>query len=95
MPKAAQASGAGGPEPLPFEEAVKKLESIVDAMESEELPLETLLKRFEEGTRLLRSCQERLAEAEVRVQRLEKDLAGEIVARPFDPGTADRDIETA
>jgi len=95
VPRAAQASGAGGTEPLPFEEAVKKLESIVEAMESEDLPLETLLKRFEEGTRLLRSCQEKLADAEVRVQRLEQDLTGDVVARPFDPAAPDREIETA
>jgi exonuclease VII small subunit len=31
---------------LPFEDALEKLEAIVDAMESDELPLETLLARF-------------------------------------------------
>ena len=95
MPKTAQASEAGGNKPLPFEEAVQKLETIVDSMESEELPLETLLQRFEEGTRLLRLCQERVAEAELKVQRLEKDLSGDTVARPFDPGVAGTDTETA
>jgi exodeoxyribonuclease VII small subunit len=95
MPKTAQASEVGGNKPLPFEEAVQKLETIVDSMESEELPLETLLQRFEEGTRLLRLCQERLAEAELKVQRLEKDLSGDMVARSFDPGMAGTDTETA
>jgi len=37
---------------LPFEEALKKLEGIVEAMEAEDLPLETLLAKYEEGTRL-------------------------------------------
>ena len=34
----------------PFEEALKKLEGIVEAMESDELPLETHLAKYEEGT---------------------------------------------
>lgn len=95
MPKTAEGSGAGAVKPIPFEEAVQKLEEIVDSMESGELPLETLLQRFEEGTRLLRSCQERLAEAELKVQRLEKDLAGELVTRPFDPAGAGSETEKA
>jgi exodeoxyribonuclease VII small subunit len=63
---------------LPFEEALKKLEIIVDAMESEDLPLEILLAKYEEGTRLARACQEKLAEAEVKIQQLEKMAAGEM-----------------
>jgi exodeoxyribonuclease VII small subunit len=63
---------------LPFEEALKKLETIVAAMESDELPLETLLAKYEEGTRLARTCQEKLAEAELKIQQLEKTAAGEM-----------------
>ena len=69
---------------MPFEDALKKLESIVEAMESDELPLETLLARFEEGTRLTKICQARLAEAELKIQQLEKDPAGEPVLKPAD-----------
>lgn len=73
MSKVVKASVDG----IPFEEALKKLESVVETMESDELPLEQLLARFEEGTRLVQVCQSRLAEAEVKVQKLEQDLAGE------------------
>ena len=77
---------AGPPSPakasLPFEEALKKLESIVEAMESEELPLETLLTRYEEGSHLARMCQEKLAEAEVKIQQLEKLATGELKLKP-------------
>ena len=53
VPDAGKKSAAGPPEAeMPFEEAVKKLENIVEAMESGDLPLETLLQRFEDGTRL-------------------------------------------
>lgn len=68
---------------LPFEEALKKLETIVAAMESEDLPLETLLAKYEEGTRLALACQEKLAEAELKIQRLEKSAAGEMKLKPL------------
>jgi exodeoxyribonuclease VII small subunit len=70
-------------ESLPFEEALKKLELIVEAMEGDELPLETLLARFEEGTRLVQICQAKLAEAEVKIQQLEKNAAGEMELKPL------------
>lgn len=81
MPNALK--NAGEPNPakagsLSFEEALKKLESIVEKMESEDLPLEDLLARYEEGTRLAKTCQEKLAEAEVKIQQLEKNMAGEM-----------------
>lgn len=71
---------------LPFEEALSRLESIVEGMESSELPLEQLLAQFEEGARLARVCQTRLAAAEVRVQQLERNLAGEWQTRPIELG---------
>lgn len=95
MPKASQASSGGETTSPAFEEAIQKLENIVESMESGDLPLETLLQRFEEGTRLLRLCQDRLTEAELKIQRLEKDLSGELVARPFDAAVSGTDTETA
>jgi exodeoxyribonuclease VII small subunit len=69
---------------LPFEDALKKLEGVVEAMESGDLPLETLLARYEEGARLVKICQEKLAEAELKIQQLEKNTAGEIKLKPLD-----------
>lgn len=71
------------PENLPFEAALKKLEAIVEAMESEDLPLETLLGKYEEGTQLARICQEKLAEAELKIQQLERNAAGELKLKPL------------
>lgn len=68
---------------VPFEEAMKKLETIIESMESDELPLETLLARYEEGTRLAALCQSKLEEAELKIQKLEKNTAGEPVLKPF------------
>lgn len=73
---------------MPFEEAMQKLESIVDAMESGELPLETLMAKFEEGTRLAKICQTTLAQAEVRIQQLEKNAAGELTLKPIEISNA-------
>lgn len=85
--RVSKAAKAAPPEAgLPFEEALKKLESIVEAMESSELPLEQLLARFEEGTQLTQICQAQLANAEVRVQRLEKTLAGQFELKPVPAG---------
>ena len=68
---------------LPFEEALKKLEAIVEAMESEELPLETLLGKYEQGMRMAKVCQDKLAEAELKIQQLEKGAAGELKLKPL------------
>jgi len=73
---------------IPFEEAMQKLESIVDAMESGDLPLESLMTKFEEGTRLARLCQAKLAQAEVKVQQLEKSAAGDVTLKPVESNNA-------
>lgn len=67
-----------------FEEALKKLENIVEAMESDDLPLETLLAKYEEGSKLVKICQEKLADAELKIQQLEKNAAGEMKLKPVD-----------
>ncbi len=84
--KRAEAPGAEL-EKLPFEEALQQLESIVEAMETGDLPLESLLARFETGGQLVRHCQAKLAEAELKIQQLEKNAAGESVLKPWAPGT--------
>jgi exodeoxyribonuclease VII small subunit len=86
------AKGAGHNHPakgLPFEEALKKLEGVVEAMETDDLPLETLLAKYEEGTRLVKICQEKLAEAELKIQQLEKNAAGELKLKPLGEMTND------
>lgn len=83
MPKAKGAEiSPENPQDLPFEEALKRLESIVESMEAQDLPLETLLARYEEGTRLTRLCQAKLAEAELKIQQLEKGPKGELSLKP-------------
>lgn len=73
---------------LPFEEALKKLESIVEAMEGDDLPLESLVTKYEEGMKLAQVCQAKLAEAELKIQQLEKSAAGEMKLKSFEKDVA-------
>ena len=82
MSKPAKAAEAARTDNLPFEEAMKRLETIVDAMESEDLPLETLLARYEEGMKLARVCQVKIADAELTIQQLEKSAGGALTLKP-------------
>ncbi|MFH1245571.1 MAG: exodeoxyribonuclease VII small subunit [Candidatus Omnitrophota bacterium] len=57
---------------LKFEEALKKLEKIVEDLESGKLPLEESLKRYEEGVKLSRFCHKTLQSAQKKIQVLSK-----------------------
>ena len=70
------------PADVSFEEAVEKLEAIVEEMESDELPLDKLLVRYEEGAKLVKACEEKLQSAETRITQLEETLEGELAVRP-------------
>jgi exodeoxyribonuclease VII small subunit len=64
-----------------FEDQLKRLELIVDQLETKEVPLDDSLKLFEEGVRLARTCQKTLESAQRQVEILMKDT-GEI--KPFE-----------
>jgi len=84
VPNHTKSAGPTGSTPkLPFEAALKNLETIVEAMESDDLPLETLLAKYEEGAKLVKICQEKLADAELKIQQLEKNAAGEMKLKPL------------
>lgn len=53
-----------------FEDALEKLENIVREMEAGEMPLDSALKSFEEGIRLIRFCSAKLDETQRRVEQL-------------------------
>jgi len=60
---------------LSYEEAMGKLEKIVDEMETSNLPLEELLVHYEEGIRLVAVCNQQLAGAENRIETLTRQTA--------------------
>jgi len=82
MAKPSKAADAAKLESLPFEEAMKRLEAIVDAMESDELALEELLARYEDGMKLAHVCQSKIADAELKIQQLEKNAQGALALKP-------------
>jgi exodeoxyribonuclease VII small subunit len=60
-----------------LEKSLAELEDLVEELESGDLPLETAMKKFEEGIKLTRGCQTALKEAEQKVQILLKSAGGE------------------
>ncbi len=62
--------------PVPFEESLANLETLVEDLEAGELPLEEALKAFERGIRLTRECQQALQEAEQKVALLTEGKQG-------------------
>ena len=71
--------------PKSFESSLEQLELIVRELEQGELPLERSLELFEQGVKLSRECQERLSQAERRIEILMRDNQGRTAARPFEP----------
>ena len=91
MAASAKSTGrrSGDPEAMPFETALRKLESIVEAMEEGDLPLESLLEQYEQGTGLVKTCQAKLEEAELKIKKLEKNAGGEMVLTSLEPESED------
>jgi exodeoxyribonuclease VII small subunit len=71
--------------PKTFESSLEELERIVRQLEQGELTLEKSLELFEQGVKLSRDCQERLNQAERRIEVLMRDNQGRASVRPFDP----------
>ncbi|HEX7175262.1 MAG TPA: exodeoxyribonuclease VII small subunit [Pyrinomonadaceae bacterium] len=77
-----------------FEGQLASLERIVRELERGDLPLERSLELFEQGVRLSRECQERLNEAERRIEVLLRDDAGRpVIAGEFETGVGSRAVE--
>lgn len=69
---------------LTFETALVRLESIVESMESGEVALAELLAKFEEGTQLLKVCEARLKDAELKIEQLKKQKDGSLTFEKFE-----------
>jgi exodeoxyribonuclease VII small subunit len=72
-----------------FEDALAQLEAVVESMESGEVPLAELLAKFEHGNKLLKICEARLKDAELKIELLKKQKDGTAAFAPF-PTTAER-----
>ena len=69
---------------LKFEKSLEKLEKIVGELETGSVDLEDALKKYEEGVKLSRSCQEKLTQAEKKIEVLTRALDGTLKKEPFD-----------
>ena len=71
------------PKPKSFESSLEELERVVRELEQGDMPLERSLELFEQGVALSRECQERLNQAERRIEILMRDNKGQPTTRPF------------
>lgn len=62
-----------------FEDAMRELEELVEAMEDGEIPLNDLIDKYERGAGLLKVCQKRLTDAELRIEMIRKKNDGTVV----------------
>ena len=67
-----------------LEKSLTDLESLVEELESGDLPLDVAMKKFEEGIKLTRGCQAALKEAEQKVEILLKSAGGEETLEKFE-----------
>lgn len=74
-----------------FETAMKQLEQIARELETGELPLETAMKKFEEGIQLSRFCAKKLDETEQRITVLMRDAEGAVQEVSFEEKSSDED----
>jgi exodeoxyribonuclease VII small subunit len=79
-----RASTTGAEGELRFEDALDRLETLVEEMESGDLALEETIARFEEGQKLLRTCGQLLDRAEQRVKTILKRADGALATEPWD-----------
>ena len=75
---------------MKFEEALKKLEKIVEDLEGGNLPLDDSLDKYEEGIRLSKMCAKKLEVAKKKVEILLKSENGSVELKPFDEKTAQK-----
>ena len=78
-----------------FETAMQRLEQIVQTMDSDELPLEDLIVRYEEGIQLVQVCEAILKSAEKKIEIITRKAQGPAELAEFSPGDAPAEKSTA
>ncbi|MFP4381651.1 MAG: exodeoxyribonuclease VII small subunit [Candidatus Sumerlaeia bacterium] len=81
-------------EEQPFETNLKKLEDVVEKLESGSVSLDKALELFQEGKNLARACECRLKEVELKIQKLVESEDGEDQTEDFEPQVAEKDAES-
>jgi exodeoxyribonuclease VII small subunit len=93
MPKSVEKKAVIDPK-LPFEEALGRLEALIQGMDSEKMPLDDLIKNYEDGMSLYRVCEKRLDEAQGRIDMIRKRRDGMVALESFSENELDRTEES-
>lgn len=78
-------------EKLTFEQAMTRLEKIVEAIEQGKIGLEDSIEKYSEGMEMIRHCTRVLADAELKIQKLQADAAGQLKVAEFSASESDED----
>ena len=77
------------PKNLKFEQAMHRLDAIVEAMEAGEIGIEESISKYEEAMELAAHCRRILDESEQRIKKIQLDAAGKLQTEPFEPPAAE------
>lgn len=69
---------------LTFEEALQKLENIVRELEMGQIKLDDAVEAYEKAMKLKKFCEERLKEAELKIEKIEAGKDGSLELKPLD-----------
>ena len=75
---------SGKTKSMTFEEALAKLEGIVEAIEQGKIGLEESVARYEEGMGLIQHCRKIISQAELKIQKLQAGADGQLQPEPFE-----------
>lgn len=71
---------------LSFEDALRELEAIVRQLESGQVKLDEAVNAYERGSLLKRHCEQRLADAKAKIEKISVGPDGAAAAQSFDAG---------
>ena len=71
---------------LSFEDALKELETIVQQLEQGKTKLDEAITAYERGALLKRHCEQKLAEAKMKVEKISFSADGSVTGQPADLG---------
>ena len=71
---------------MSFEEALEELKDIVATLESGDGKLDAAIASYERGAKLKQYCEQKLKEAQVKIDKIRLGPDGDIASEPFDPG---------
>ena len=67
-----------------FEDSFKRLEKILEMLESDDCTLDETISLYEEGLKLTKICYDKLNTAELRIKEINKNLKGELEIKDID-----------